>query len=326
MSFKLKSPWQIKLLFALLSVFIGFSLHAKDASLGRAETMSKISEEDITAQTLRYKIIRSRSLILYMLDILPNKGNPYTHMAEFASLATLDTFKEAQKSRSDYMNNESPTYWLPIGESETITTVKMQNTDVRSVVHYFAQYVATAEIMEQIIHPVLSKSIIIGSVKETAGDDVNDKFQKAWRYIQFISARYKALLTSHPGTESVLPLQKKKITLLMLSALAKGMKPFLNFVETTENKTSLNQFFETLTHLQEVDLSSSEVSNVKNRIASLSNISSPDYQKVRAALESVGLPDSGEIDGADDAFEVGMRLEVGFDIIKALMNNIKETW
>ncbi len=314
--------------FLVLLIALGFSLQsfANDPSIGRQEAMDQISEDDIAKQTLRWKIAQSRMLILRMTDILPTKGNPYFHMADFATKVTLRAFNDAMNTTSIFMNSENPKYWLPVAESATLNADSMNDPQIAPVIKYFAQYVAVAEIMENSIQPILEKSIIIGSVAQTAGAEVDIKFKRAWRYIKHYSGRYKALLTSHSEIAAEMAKQKKQVTLMILGALVKEMSPHLVQVKSSSNEEAIKSFMNRLTQIAGQQIDKQEIENVKSEIIDLSNTESTQYQVVAGALESVDLPDTGEIDGADEAFEIAMRLEVGFDVIQKLMSEIKETW
>ncbi len=326
MSSILASFWPKRLSLIFISLLISVAAYSKDASVGRAEAMAKISEEDIASQTLRYKIIQSRMLILYMLDFLPFKGNPYYHMAEFASLSTLPAFKKAQSVTSKFMDSENPNYWLPIEAGQTVSAANLQNPDTKAVIQYFAQYVATAEILETTIQPILKSSIIIGSIEETAGLEASQKFNKTWRYIKHYADRYKALLVAHPGSEEQLKLQQKTMTLSIMGTIAKGMRPYLSYVETDSNKTQLNDFLSTVENVADTSITAENLSTAKAKFSSLTNPENETYKSVVATLETVDLPETGAIDGAEEAFEVAMRLEVGFDVLQKLMSHINETW
>ncbi len=317
--------WRLAMSFLITTVLMVLPALGKDSAVGRAEAVEKISETDIAAQSLRYKIIQSRMLLLYLQDILPVKGNPYFHMAEFASDSTLSSFKKAQATANPFMESTQPSYWLPVAEGETLSTATLSNPNVAPVVQYFAQYVAISEIMQEQIQPTLQASIVIGSVKESAGTAIDLQFQKAWRYIKHYSSRYKALLTEHSGFEARLTFEKKKVTLLTLESIAKGMKPYLSFIKT-ENKLAVEKFLRTLENLGAAEMKANQIDLAKVKIIKLIDPSSDNYKVVMRALKSVDLPETGDIDGAEEAFEVAMRLEIGFDVLQKMMNHIKENW
>ncbi len=326
MSPNLAGFWFKRLSLIFISLLISFAAFSKDASDGRAEAMAKISEDDIASQTLRYKIIQSRMLILYMMDFLPFKGNPYFHMAEFASQTTLPAFKEAQRATSPFMDSETPYYWLPVETGQTLSADSMKDLETMAVIKYFAQYVATAELLETTIQPILKSSIIIGSIEETAGFEASQKFSKTWRFIKHYSDRYKALLMAHPGSEDQVKTQNKKVTLLIMGSIAKGMRPFVPYVETPSNKKQINDFLTTIENVADDSVTPENLSDIKSKLSALTNPENQTYKSVVDSLETVDLPETGSIDGAEEAFEVAMRLEVGFDVLQKLISNINETW
>ncbi|MCJ8277605.1 MAG: hypothetical protein HRT44_08830 [Bdellovibrionales bacterium] len=316
-----------RFIFSILMVtLVAIPGFANDPAQTRARFIELSADQYQTnekARTLREKIRDSRALLLYMQDILPAKGNPYYHMADFSSKSTLEIFKAAQKNASSHMNSKSPLYWLPIDGAQ-VESADLADADRAAVINYFAQFVATADIMKNVIQPRLSSSIIIGSLEETTNSEVKEKFDRAWSHIQFWVTEYRNLL-SVGASSQLIEQQNKKVMLLIMDTVAEGMKPYLDYFQTDENRTSLNQFFERIDQLA-TKSPSSEKAVIKAEAQSLTDTNSNLYKEVNQVLATVDLPDTSDIDGSEESFEIAMRLQIGFDLLKTLLNEMKEKW
>lgn len=325
LSIGLQKKWR-QIALSLGLIFIASGAISTDPVSGRAAVMKQISKKDIARQSLRFKIIRSRALLLYLQDILPQKGSPYAHLAHFAAEVTLPAFNSAQHTGSAFMDNKAKPAWLPIQEEKTLTTADMKKHSIRAVTEYFVKYVATFEIIKNILLPSLKSSIIVSSIKESSGPEVEAEFQKAWSFISYMSDQYSEIFAKQPILQEQLKLQRKQMLLSLVASIAQGMKNQIDKLEAENNPQDLRPFLTTIENIGAMKLKLSAVPQVKTQITQLTSDTSAQFKRVKAALETVDLPDSGDIDGAQESFEVAMRLEVGFDLLKKLFQTIKQTW
>lgn len=298
---------------------------SKDPVERRAYFIENTNDEIYDLFSLRYKIIQSRALILYLGDILPSLGSPHKHMADFAGKTTKEAFKAAQKNSSKFMGGEpisDDAYWLPVENGKSITAADLSDEETKAVYNYFAQYIATAIMLKNTIQPIIEGSIVVESIEDSAGADVKAKFDKAWGHIQYIVNKYSELLAASDLTKNMAHEMRPKVVTAMIATIAEGMKEYIGNVENASNKEALKQF---VYNVAAVDKLGSKAL-VKKQIAESFNKQSNAYNQVVKALENVDLPDSGSIDGSEESFEAAMRLELGFDILKKFASEIETKW
>jgi hypothetical protein len=278
----------------------------------RALIVEATSTQDINQQTLRFKLIRSRALLIYLSDVLPGKGSPYEHATDFVQQLTLKAFKVAQKNQKQMDH----ILWLPYFEKNQ----HILDPDLLAVYRYAARYAAAVEVMSEVIEPTLEKNVVISPLKNNVTASVAQKFSKAWNHVQYIKSIYKRRLNAHfqPQPIQVLFSEEQKIIILELSShIAKAMAPYLEQVSNKKNRMALRRFVEHVTDLNKLKVTPAELAETKAAILKITK--TKEFKVAAKVLTSVDLPDSGDIDGADQSFEVVTRLEVGFEVLLALL-------
>ena len=309
--------------FSLIFVaFLGLSLTAQAGPVERrAVRIEQSSQSEMKDLSLRFKIIRTRALILYLENLIPAKGNPYYHMAQFADKYTKESFKAAQKNNSPAMKE---VLWLPIAHDRQIKKHEFDtDTDLNSVVTYFAKWVATTEVLKDLVQTTLEDSILVGSLEESIGQENSVKFKASWKHIEYLKKNYIEKINEQQALSDLIVREKKKATLAIASIIAENMKPSIDYVKNSTNSKALDQFLKNVQELSTLSVSKKDLTATMNKVLKISN--GADYTLVKSALNSVDLPDSGDIDGAEESFEVVMRLDVGFDILKRIFLEV-QSW
>lgn len=294
----------------------------------RAIQIEAATPERFDQHTLLLKMIESRAAILYLADILPEKGNPYYHMAQFGAQSLEQAFVKAI-NRAPELNERE--LFLPDDNGAAITQERLESDkELDEIIHYFAQYVATATVLEKLVFPVLAHSPLILPLSESASPEVAVKFARTFGnpkanqqgHIQYISRKYSALFIRNPILQKILDQKQKRVTLNIVSILAEAMEPHLDHVSDGTDKSALHDFIENVKTARSLAVSDQELASTKIRISQIFDQQSPEMKAAEFGLKGVALPDSGDIDGAEEAFEVVMRLDIGFDVLKALKEEV----
>lgn len=285
---------------------------AKDPAIGRAKVIENLAKnpQDFAEQSMRFKIITSRTLLLYIQDILPTKGNAYFHMADNADKVTLSFFKKAQEhdktpALSAIMNSQQ---WLPKNESD----------DHNDVIRYWAAYVSVIDRLNDQILPKLKRSPFVGSVVSTTDSQTAEKFNNAFKVIRYIARNY-----SEKIPKKTLEVAQKRMLLLMANEIGRAMKPHL----PSQSQEEIQFFFDLLESISKDSVNQRGIIHIKTKfeLVHLFDGRKTTRKKIKRILTNIDLPEEGSIDGADDAYEKVTRLDIGHDILVDMIETI-EKW
>ncbi len=138
--------------------------------------------------------------------------------------------------------------------------------------------------------------------------------------IEFIVSQYSTRLNEQSNAQALLEEAKKQTLVKMLSSTATSMKEPIEVIETPQNKENLRNFLTSIERLPQ----ESTTQGAKTKAEGIFSPSSADFLVAQSNLSSVDLPDSGDIDGSEEAFEQAIRLEIGFDILMKLSDEMKQ--
>lgn len=292
----------------------------------RALQIEAATPQRFDNHNILYKMIESRAAILYLTYLLPEKGNPYYHMAEFGEKSLKDSFV-AGKDNGPELKKRG--LFLPKNNGADITEKMLaDDKELREVIAYFAQYVATATVLEKVVYPALANSPVILPLADSTSPEVAAKFAKAFGnpktgqqgHIQYITKKYTELFAANPVLAKVLEVTRKKIILTIASIIAGAMEEHLDHVADMADKNTLQAFLDKVQGLATLNTDDAAVVPTKAQVNAVFDASSSEMKAAEQAFNGVDLPDSGDIDGAVESFEVVMRLDVGFDVLKTIKN------
>lgn len=281
----------------------------------------KVDQNFFSSKTLKDKIETARQSILTLTDFLPEKGNPYVHMANFGIEITKGPYFKAIASSQDL----DKVVFLPGSKSLSMTAEDLTTDEnSKSVYQFFLVYSATAEVLETYIQPTLAESILVGSLENSIGVEEAKIFRPTWQKIKDIATLYKDIFYSNESLKAKYEETKRKITLVICSKIAEEFERNIDFVEKGTDNQSLRLFITQVKTFASLSANVKDLIATKKSVAKVFDSKAKPMQAAEKALNSVPLPDSGDIDGADSSFEIVMRLDVGFDVLKGLAGRISQ--
>lgn len=311
----------------IMTMFLVFCF-VNSAVAGRLEKrtlyVEALTEPQLEEKSLRDKIITTRSITLYLKTLLPEKGNPYSHMITFFNDSLLSEFKEAQKNSQPYM---SEMLWIPDFKKYN-GQISMGSAD-ESLVNYFAKLVATLRVLKT-VNAYYTKSILVEPLAVSVGSVKAMQYTRALGLLTVMVSKYEKYFVQHAELRNQVLKKKRLVYLAVIKKILSSMKPHMSLIENTSNKASIAKFMGEIKKLTqqagETLESSSKTNNileVKRKLVVL--FGSPAGKVVESAFSSVDLPASGAIDGSEESFESVVRLEIGFGLLKNLCLQI-ENW
>ena len=294
----------------------------------RKELIESASSKKFIQYSIEMKMVESRYAILYLTDILPEKGNPYYHMAEFGEKSLEGSFILAKENGPEMTE---PGLWLPKNNGKDITAKMLaDDKELREVVNYFAQYVATSKVLEEAVYPAFADSALILPLSESVSPEAAANFARVFGnpktgqvgHIQFITKQYLALYEKNPVLKELLDKTIKKVTLNVASIIAKAMRPHVDWVAYKAFTGDLFQLLDKVETLKDLSVSNKDLASTKKTVATVFDPTSPGMKGAEKAFNGVDLPESSEIDAYAESFEVVMRLEIGFDVLQYISNVI----
>ena len=102
----------------------------------RAFQIQGATPERFDQHTILMKMVESRAAILFLTDILPEKGNPYFHMAEFGEKSLKGAFVQGKQNAPEL---DVKGLFLPMNNGANITQAKLDSDkELFELVEYFA--------------------------------------------------------------------------------------------------------------------------------------------------------------------------------------------